>query len=153
MATDKQALGFWGEQLVSKKCRCPGCKRVGTLKRLPQNFKCADLICDFCGFLAQVKTATVRSDETPPKTVLGAAWKPQKERMDAGIYFPLYLVLKGIDGASVYFLSTDFQVPDLFVPRKELSANARRAGWQGVIYDFSKIPAGALMKVFDSRQP
>ena len=32
-----------------KSCSCPRCKRSDTLVRLPPNFKCADIICDFCG--------------------------------------------------------------------------------------------------------
>jgi type II restriction enzyme len=48
------------------------------------------VICDFCGYLAQVKTKALTKI---PATLAGAAWIPQKERMDAGIYFPLFLVL------------------------------------------------------------
>src|SRR5688500_9970616 len=61
MATARQVLGRFGETIVAKECACPKCKRSQTLKRLPNNFKCADLICDFCGYLAQVKAATVRN--------------------------------------------------------------------------------------------
>ena len=50
-------------------------------------------ICDFCGFLAQVKSSNVKDINKLPSSVLGAAWRPQEERMNAGIYFPLYLVL------------------------------------------------------------
>lgn len=68
--------------------------------RLPNNFKCADVICDFCGYLAQVKTARVRNVDSIPNTVLGAAWGPQKERMASAIYFPLFLVLAGASRAN-----------------------------------------------------
>jgi type II restriction enzyme len=44
--------------------------------------------------LAQVKTTSVAKLEPPPKYILGAAWGPQRERMTAGIFFPLYLVLR-----------------------------------------------------------
>ncbi|MGW9169666.1 hypothetical protein ACWGPP_18600, partial [Agromyces sp. NPDC055657] len=61
MATDKQLLGAGGERLVARHAHCPGCKpSTKTFKTLPPNFKCADLICDFCGYLAQVKTKRVR---------------------------------------------------------------------------------------------
>lgn len=93
MATDKQQIGEFGERLVVRTCLCPKCKRAKTLKRLPNNFKCADIVCDFCGYLAQVKTLRTRDTEQVPNVVLGAAWRPQKERMDAGIYFPLFVVL------------------------------------------------------------
>ncbi|WP_347453556.1 DpnI domain-containing protein [Acinetobacter thermotolerans] len=92
MASEKQVLGSWGENLVKDHCPCPKCKKTKTFKLLPQNFKCADLICDFCGFLAQVKSTRVKNVNILPKTILGAAWLPQKERMNAFIYFPVYLV-------------------------------------------------------------
>ena len=55
MATARQKLGKFGEERVVKDCTRPSFKRARTLARLPTNFKCADVICDFCGNLAQVK--------------------------------------------------------------------------------------------------
>lgn len=147
MATAKQQLGEWGEKLVAKSCTCPKCKRSKTLKRLPINFKCADLICDFCGFLAQVKTTNVSEVSSLPKEILGAAWRPQKERMDAGIYFPLFLVLKMRTSRAIYYLPEDFQSPALFSARKPLSENAKRAGWQGFMYIVSAVPEGAFVRL------
>lgn len=147
MATEKQQLGAWGEQLVAKLCGCPKCKRPRTLKRLPTNFKCADLICDFCGFLAQVKTMSIANVEVLPKQVLGAAWAPQKERMDAAIYFPLFLVLKSPSAHAVFYLPTDFQSPALFSQRKPLSQTARRKGWQGFMYVLRSLQQGAFVRL------
>lgn len=108
MATKRQKLGEKGEILVTKNCLCPKCKRESTLRRLPPNFKCADLICDFCGYLAQVKTARTKDIERIPRQILGAAWSVQKERMDAGIYFPLFLVLINYKSKySIYYLAAD----------------------------------------------
>ncbi len=139
MATAKQELGKRGEQLIAKKCACPRCKRSQTLKLLPPNFKCADIICDFCGYLAQVKTQNVKDIQKPPKRVLSAAWKPQSERMAAGIYFPLFLVLINGKEIAVYYLPSDLQKPEIFKARKALSATAKRAGWQGYYYDFASV--------------
>ena len=139
MPTDKQKLGVFGEDLVVKNLICQKCKRKKTLKKLPMNFKCADLICDFCGFLAQVKSSNVKDVNKLPNSVLGAAWKPQQERMDAGIYFPLYLVLINGKNYSIFYLAADLQSKDIFIPRKPLSASAKRAGWQGFMYNISKI--------------
>ena len=108
--------------------------------RLPNNFKCADVICDFCGYLAQVKAARVRNVDAIPNTVLGAAWEPQKDRMDSAIYFPLFLVLVGPNKShSIFYLSADLQLPSMFKARTPLSPKARRAGWQGFIYDLSPV--------------
>lgn len=109
--------------------------------KLPNNFKCADVICDFCGYLAQVKTVRVRNVESVPNAVLGAAWGPQKDRMASAIYFPLFLVLIGVSKTaySIFYLSADLQVPSMFQPRSPLSPTARRAGWQGFIYDLRPV--------------
>lgn len=147
MATAKQQLGEWGEQLVAKTCDCPKCKRSKTLKRLPPNFKCADLICDFCGYLAQVKAMSVTTVWPLPKQVLGAAWGPQKERMDAAIYFPLFLVLKAASSNAIYYLPTDFQSPALFSARKPLSEKAKRKGWRGFMYVLAAVPEGAFVRL------
>jgi hypothetical protein len=134
-------LGAFGERQVAKECPCPHCKRLKTLKRLPNNFKCADVICDFCGYVAQVKTNTSPAIESIPNRVLGAAWGPQQERMAAAIYFPLFLVLVAPDlkNHSIFYLSADLQQPDMFRPRSPLSIHARRAGWQGFTYDLDHV--------------
>jgi len=135
MATDKQKLGEFGEKIVIKNCVCPKCKRKKTLKQLPTNFVCADVICDFCGYLAQVKTKNREEIDTIPNQILGAAWSVQKDRMDSSIYFPLFLVQ--VDKSkkySIHYLSADLQKPEMFVARKPLSSKAKRAGWQGFLY-------------------
>jgi Dam-replacing family len=135
MPTEKQEIGGSGERLVAQYVRCPGCKpSVKTFKILPPNFKCADLICDFCGYLAQVKSKRVKGPlpDRCPDLIPGAAWGPQRDRMDAGVYFSLYVVLVNDSGqATIYFLPRDLQTREMFVERKPLSPNARRAGWQG----------------------
>lgn len=141
MPTPKQIVGKFGEQRVVKDCACPSCKRECSLVCLPPNFKCADVICDFCGYLAQVKTATTADPSTLPKQVMGAAWGPQRERMESGIYFPLFLVLatKTRCEYSIYYLSADLQTEEIFKPRKPLSPTAKRAGWQGFMYDLKPV--------------
>ena len=107
------------------------------MKLLPPNFKCADLICDFCGYLSQVTTTTAKEIDSVPKTILGAAWGPQHDRMSAGIFFPLFVVVttKSSKNGSIFFLSADLQIPEMFKPRKPLSSTAKRAGWQGYLID------------------
>ena len=147
MATRRQQLGERGEVYVARRRTCPRCKRHGTLKRLPTNFKCADIICDFCGYLAQVKTLTVKDVGVVPEMIIGAAWGPQKDRMAAGIFFPLFLVLVADDKMAIYYLSADLQDPHMFKKRKPLSPTARRAGWQGFRYDLKKLMDGAIVRL------
>jgi type II restriction enzyme len=148
MATEKQLLGSFGEIQVAKNCACPKCKRSKTLVRLPTNFKCADIICDFCGYLAQVKTARVKDITRIPRQIMGAAWGPQRDRMQSSIYFPLFLVLVGpIKEYTIFYLTADLQTPEMFKPRTPLSPMARRAGWQGFMYDTTTV-ADHFVRVF-----
>jgi type II restriction enzyme len=141
MATAKQDLGALGERLVVQHCGCPRCKRRGTLRTLPANFKCADIICDFCGYLGQVKGHSCADGATPPPKLLGAAWSPQQQRMEAGIYFPLFLVLVAnkLGRFSIHYLSADLQTPELFLQREPLKATARKPGWQGFRYNLDVV--------------
>lgn len=148
MATDKQQLGAFGEVLVTRRCACPKCKRRKTLRRLPTNFKCADLVCDFCGFLAQVKSKSVTDVSRLPATLLGGAWSVQRERMDAGIYFPLFIVLVASPRRSaVYYLSADLQTRQMFVARRPLAKAARRAGWQGYYVDLTHMADRCIVRL------
>jgi Dam-replacing family len=119
MTSLRQDSGAFGEQKVVNDCSCPRCKRQRTLRLLPRNFKCADVICDFCGYLGQVKTKGVPDTTVIPTQLAGAAWKPQLERMDANIYFPLFLVLVADEKKySIFYLSADLQERAMF---RELS--------------------------------
>ena len=137
MGTPKQQLGDYGETAVTKRVSCPGCKRDRTLRRLRQNFKCADIICDFCGYLAQVKTHRTSNTSRLPSTIPGAAWGPTEERLNAGIYFPLFVVLVGKSDAStnsIWYLPADLQTREMYRARNPLASTAKRAGWQGFNY-------------------
>ncbi len=72
---------------------------------------------------------------------MGAAWRPQWERMEAAIYFPLFLVLKAraTEEYAIYYLAADLQERGMFIARPPLSAAARRAGWQGFMYDLRAV--------------
>ena len=133
--TSRQDLGSRGEQVVARNVKCPGCKPTErTFRVLPTNFKCADVVCDFCGYLAQVKTKSIKGPlPKHPTVILGAAWGPQQQRMDAGIYFSLYVVVENEEGKmSIFFLPRDLQTRQMFVPRKPLGArHGARGGGRG----------------------
>lgn len=68
--------------------------------------------------------------------------------MQAGIYFPLFLVLIAPQNRfAIYYLSADLQTPEMFVARKPLSKTARRAGWQGFIYDISSVRESGMVRL------
>ena len=151
--TPKQLLGAKGETAVSKHVNCPRCGRKRHLTRLPRNFQCADVICKFCGYLAQVKAVTLAqgSDELP-RRVPGAAWGPQQEQMLAGIFHGLYFVgfspkkkLVRIDYVPGHALQAS---PKVFEPRKPLGPKAKRAGWTGFTYNLENLPPIGIRRVY-----
>lgn len=159
MATTRQDLGASGEVAVCRHAHCPRCNRTRQFKRLPTNFECADVICKFCGYLAQVKATRLQdgSDDLP-RRIMSAAWGPQHERIIAGIYHGLYVVAYRSDGRTL--VSIDFvpphileASPSVFEPRKPLSANAKRAGWTGYMLNLEVLPAVGLKRVFPISSP
>ena len=150
-ATRRQALGTWGERTVADTCNCPRCTRTKTFRLLPRNFKCADVICDFCGYLGQVKTMKVRDAAKLPRYLLGAAWAPQRERMDAGILTALYVVLRSEEHYAVYLLPPERQPQDMFVIRRPLGPSAKQPGWQGFIYDLTVVSPGDIRRIAEGQ--
>lgn len=152
MPTRFQETGAIGENLVAARCPCPRCKRRRTLRRLPTNFKCADVICDFCGYLAQVKTKNVRTVEALPSQIAGAAWSVQRDRMRAGIYFPIFLVLRTPERRSaIYYIPVEFQDHTMFKAKRKLSPSAKRAGWQGFVIDIRAARRAGMIARLDLR--
>lgn len=144
MVTKPQKIGDIGESLVRKKFNCLRCKKNDTLQPLIRNFKCADVIFDFCGYLAQVATTSVDDINIFPESIMGPAWKPLKERMDAGIFTPIFFVLidkKSLPRTkfSVFYLPADLQNELMFVKRKPLKKTAKRPGWQGYMLNGKEI--------------
>jgi transcription elongation factor Elf1 len=156
MQTDRQALGKRGESAVCTHAMCPRCNRARHFKRLPTNFECADIICKFCGLLGQVKTTRLKdgTDEFPDR-IMSAAWRPQHDRIIAGVYHGLYLVgyrqnaktLVRIDFVPPHILEA---TPGVFEPRKPLSATAKRAGWAGYTLVVSELPKVGRRRIYPS---
>jgi type II restriction enzyme len=138
---------------VSEHVACPRCNKRRHLSRLPTNFQCADVICKFCGFLAQVKAVTLPEGSSDrPSRLLGGAWRPQHEQIIAGIYHGLYGVgfapsgtLVWIDYVPAHILQA---TPSVFEPRRPLSSTARRAGWQGFVFNLDQIPVIGIHRVY-----
>ena len=69
------------------------------------------------------------------------------KRKNSGIYFPLFIVLVNEKKYLIYYLPIDYQDKEIFIKRKPLSKNAKRAGWQGFYYDLTKINKDTIRKV------
>jgi transcription elongation factor Elf1 len=145
MPTEKQALGDRGEREICRRVKCPRCSREKHLRPLPTGFQCADLICKFCGFLAQVKSVTLKDGEVDVrKVVLGAAWRPQQEQIISGIFHSLFVVGYAAAGklVSIHYVPSHIlqATPQVFEPRKPLRPGAKRYPYQGFNYRLDKLP-------------
>jgi Dam-replacing family. len=155
MPTSKQELAERGEKAVAKHVPCPRCNQARHLRRLPPNFECADAICKFCGYLAQVKATNVKGLDAPrPLKLPSSAWEPQRKQIMAGIYHDLFIVgvtpakrITWIDRVPAHILAA---APEVFQPRTPLSPTAKRAGWQGFMLDLAKIATVGFERVYSS---
>lgn len=114
-------MGEACERYVVQEVRCPRC--TGTFVRFPTNEKFKDIYCNHCFQSFQIK----KGKDT--NCLLG------------GDYFTTINNLKQVDFLVVKPSGT-FHIPHerikkhMVVPRKPLSANARRAGWRGCVLRF-----------------
>ena len=149
--TAQQTSGRLGELAVCRTVSCPRCGRP-RLSTLPRNFDCADVICRFCGFLAQVKSVT-SADGSWPTTLPGGSWPRQQEQIISGIFHALYVVafapssrkLVSIDYVPSHILQA---APDIYVPRKPTKPVGRTTPFLGFRYDSRKIPVIGVHRVF-----
>ena len=148
MTTLKQKLGDFGEQAVVDNCDCPICGAVKPFNLLTKNHKLVDVVCTQCGAMAQVKAKRAKRIDRCPNTVLGAAWGPQREQLEQGVFNTLFVVVvNAAEEFTIFCLPPIAQTVEVYKPRKPLSQNARRAGWQGFVYDLRLALAPATMNV------
>ena len=130
--TRRQALGDFGELLVSNSIVCQRCPS-GTYELLPPNTPSVDLVCRVCGNVAQVKTLRCK-EFAIPRQLLGGAWRPMQILIQENLIPDLFLVLlDSRDSTKVLFLRHELQSETMFVPRNPLSDRAKSPGWTGFI--------------------
>jgi len=150
-ATAQQLAGKEGERAVCRQITCPSCGRK-RLTALPVNFDCADVICRFCGFMAQVKAITSVTGAWP-STLPGGSWPRQQEQIIAGITHALFVVSfdpKDRRLVAIDYVPSDIlkAVPDAFVPRKPTKPAGRSTPFVGFRYDSRRIPAIGIVRLY-----
>ncbi len=144
--------GRQGEAAVTRLVACPRCgRKPGHLRPLEAGFQCADVICKFCGFLAQVKATRV-SPEKRPTRVLGGSWTPQHEQILADIFQALFIVTLDSSGRphSIYYVPAHIlrAHPSVYKPRNPLPPTARRPNFRGFVYDLSELPEVGITQIY-----
>ena len=116
-------MGEACERYVVQEIRCPRCMATGSFVRFPTNEKFKDVYCDRCLQNFQIK-------------------KSDSDHLLGGDYFTTRNNLKQVDFLVVKQSAQVFHIPyekikrRMVVPRRPLSANARRAGWRGCVLRF-----------------
>lgn len=114
-------------------------------------FPCVDVICKFCGLLAQVKSTTATVNDRPTRA-LGANWAPQKEQILRDIFHALYVVsiVRGEAERIWYVPAHMLRVnPAAFRPGGITRDGSNRLR-QGFSYDLRAIPDIGIERVFPS---
>lgn len=124
-------------------CKEPKCKHCGTrtLQKLPASFKSADLVCTKCHTKVQVKAKknSFFTVDGQVKKIIGAEYTTTLESFQKSIHY--YLISYSLEKMvvnEVYHISPKNLKPKQVVPRKPLSEDAKRAGWQGCYLHFEK---------------
>jgi len=148
MTDDKKIQEKISFSAIRKNVDCQNCGR-SPLVALPPNYPTVDIVCQFCSQTAQVKSLRLRRiDSGLPNIITAAAWGPQKKRMNAGIFQPLYIVtFYGGKAISILYISPGVQKKYqkiLFKKRKPLPDYNKRAGWQGFNYMIGNLPKKSL---------
>tara|TARA_R110000824_G_scaffold1643_4_gene8135 strand:+ start:7993 stop:8505 length:513 start_codon:yes stop_codon:yes gene_type:complete len=132
-----EACEFW----ISAHYNCPICSG-GKLKKLTANEKSIDHLCSSCGELFQAK-AHKKSFEKRDGSVgfIGAEYNTTVSSLEKEKKWNLILIEYDKDSDQVKRVGTILKeniAKDNIIPRKPLSAHARRAGWQGCNFKFNK---------------
>ena len=149
MATQKQKNGEFGEVYVKKHVYCPKCKsKKHTFVQLPSGFPCADLICNFCGYLAQVKTCYSSNTDQCPRMLPGAGWEPLAKRMTKNIFYPIYVVVRNrrdpMKDVSIFYIPAELQTSKMFIRSRASVVKKTKRVVKGVRFDLSKAIAEPL---------
>jgi len=132
-----EACEYW----ISDNYACPACS-VGALEKLTANEKSVDHRCNGCDELFQVK-AHKKSFEKRDGTIgfIGAEYRTTLSSLEEEKKWNLILVEYDKESSQIKKVGTVFKediTKDNIIPRKPLSKNARRAGWQGCNFKFNK---------------
>lgn len=114
------------ERFVCAGFACPRCR--GPFARCPTNTPSQDMMCTRCAQRFQIK-ATKR--DRLPSTLLGGAYHTTRKNLNQ-LDFLVVLYPRG----NVYHMPHERIRREMVMPRKTLSSNARRAGWQGCTLRF-----------------
>lgn len=132
------------EEWVCENMYCPHCG--GRLVPYPPNTKSKDVFCANCGEDFQIKSSKGKLGNR----VLGAEYNTTRRNLEAGenpSFILLQYSVQAWSVVNVQIIPRAFITLSCVIPRKKLSPDARRAGWQGCNYDLTLVPASARIQI------
>lgn len=138
------------EAWVESQLPCPACS--AQLRRLAANAKTRDFECSGCHESFQLKSQS----RSFGKRVVGAAYRPTIDAIASHTHPHLLLLhydrqlMKVISVTAIHRSALTRRVVK---PRRPLSENARRAGWQGCIFHLDFLPSQAVVRLVDHGRP
>ena len=132
------------ESWTTENLPCPFCS--GRLTACPNNTRSRDVDCTTCHEQFQLKSYS----GTKKTRLIGAEYRTTIECIRAGDHPSMIIMRYDTDTRFVVDLQIIHRsniTASCVLPRKRLSADAKRAGWQGCIFDLSAIPKTVVVNV------
>lgn len=148
--SNSQKARLMTEPWVANHVLCPACGN--SLNSFPNNKKVADFYCSNCQEEFELKSGK----NLPTTRIVDGAYSAMMERLNASNnpslmflhYHPTQLVVR-----SLLLIPRFFFIPDCIEPRKPLSINAKRAGWQGCNIRLDQIPVSGRIWLLQEQKP
>ena len=142
--SNSQKIRVMSESWLSKNMYCPSCGNPHLMK-LDNNSPVADMQCDNCGEIYELKT----KNGTIGKKINDGAYKSMIDRITSSTNPDLFVMQYSTDYSvtNLIVIPKFFFVPQIIEQRKPLAPTARRAGWVGCNILFSEIPEQGKIEV------
>ena len=142
--SNSQKIRVMSETWFSKNMYCPSCGNPHLMK-LDNNSPVADMQCDNCGEIYELKT----KNGTIGKKINDGAYKSMIDRITSSTNPDLFVMQYSMDYSvtNLIVIPKFFFVPQIIEQRKPLAPTARRAGWVGCNILFSEIPEQGKIEV------
>ncbi len=145
--SETQRIRVMSENWVSRNMYCPCCGNLH-IEKVENNSPVADLQCDACGEIFELKT----TKGTVGNKITDGAYGTMVERITSSTnpdlfvmsYSPNYSIL------SLTLIPKFFFVPEIIEKRKPLGRQAKRAGWIGCNILYASIPEQAKIQIIQN---
>lgn len=147
--SSSQKIRVMSETWVSDNIYCPACGHL-RLTHLPNNMPVADLQCDSCGEMYELKSKNGKIG----KKIADGAYATMIDRITSTKNPDLFVMEYSDDYQirNLILIPKFFFIPSIIEKRKPLKPDARRAGWTGCNILYSEIPEQGKIAVIENQK-